>query len=122
MGRKLNQLTRPLLRGSGLILPSPMVPMKVWIVKDRLWRESTRSQFRQRLLILFQKRKDDRNDLPSDPTNNFSSPNISTRSLIITALDRDQSLVNLGPFALFEANSLPDHQIHRLLHHPNASR
>src|SRR6266567_9212805 len=110
MRRQLYQLAGFLLWRSS-VLSRSVSPMDFWVIEHRIWEFGTRRGFAQRFLIRLQQRKHNRDNLPCNPTHHFTPANILARFLVKTALDGNQALIDLAPFALLQPNGLPDHEV-----------
>src|SRR5215467_13766772 len=96
--------------------------MDLRVIEHRIgWFCSSR-ELAQGFLIGLEQHVDDRDDLPGNATDDLAFPSILTGSLIETALDGNQALVDLPPLAVLELDRLPDHQVHGLFHLPLAAR
>src|SRR5437879_3984003 len=120
MRRRLKQLHWLSPGKRSMILSFTMHSMDFGIIKGRSWWFHTECQLAHHLLIFLEQHRDHRDNLPCKPTNNFSPANISPGSLIVTALDRDQALIDSGPLTI-HFDGCPDDQIHHPFHLPCAS-
>src|SRR5260370_22556048 len=117
MLRQLDQLPRLFLSGSS-VLPCSVLSVEFRVIEYGIGWLCARSQFQKGLLIFFEQGEDDRDDLACNPTHDFALACIPTRSLVETAFDGNQVLVDLAPFAILELNRLPYNEVHHLFHLP----
>src|SRR6266568_7392449 len=117
MWRQFDHIGRLLLRESS-ILPRTMLTVGLRVVENWLWQLGPKRKLTQGLRIPFEQHKDDRDHLASNASHHLGAARVLARSLVVAALERDQALIEFDPFAVFQLNRMPHHQIHGMLHLP----
>jgi hypothetical protein len=103
-------------------LPRSVLAMDLRVIKHWIGRFYPSRELAQGFLIRLEEHVDDRDYLPGNATDDLASARILAGSLIETALDGNEALLDLPPFAVLELDRLPDHQVHGLFHLPLATR
>jgi hypothetical protein len=105
----------------GPILTLAMLSIHLWIKQLRrrrilAWRDST-----QQLCISFEQSVNRLGHLTGHATDHPLFPDMGMCPFVIGALGFDQSLIQVGPFVVPQANGLEDDQKQHLLHRPGPS-
>ncbi len=108
-------------RFQGPILTLAMLSMHLWIIQLRwrrvlAWRNSP-----QQLCISLEQSVDGLGHLTSYATDHPLFPDMGLRAFVIRAFRFDQSLIQLGPFIVPQANGLENDQEQHLLHRSGPS-
>src|SRR5579884_412766 len=117
MRRQFDHRGGLMLRESS-IMPRTMLTVDFQVVEDWLWQRGPKGQLTQGLRILFEQHKDNRDHLARNTSHHLGATRILACSLIVAAFERNQALIEFGPFRVFELNRMPHRQIHRVLHLP----
>lgn len=116
MNWKLDNVLHWRFRLHRLVVSLSVGPMDLWIVQQRRRRFLSLGYLAQRLGVLFEQGKDHLSDLPRQAAHDGQFPFVGPRSFVPTAFDRDQSLIELGPFAVFLLDGVADDEKKHLLH------
>src|SRR3989440_2441994 len=108
-------------RFQGSILPLTMLAMHLWIIQLRRWRFLARQDRAQQFCISLEQSVDGLGHLTGHATDHPLFPDMGLRAFVIRAFRFDQSLIQLGPFVVPQANGLEDDQKQHLLHRPGPS-
>src|SRR5260370_13005837 len=113
---KLNNSMRWWIRFHGLVLSLSMSPVNLWIIQSRGWWVLPFRDFTQGLGIFFEQGIDHLGDLSGQAAHQDEFALGGPRPLVPAALDRDQSLVELGPFTILLLDGIADDEEEHLLH------
>ena len=106
MIRKLNNSMRWCIRFHRLVLSLPMSSMNLWVIQGRRGRLLSVRDFAQDLSIFFEQAIDHLGNLVGQAAHHNEFAFVGSRAFVPAALDRNQALVELGPFTVLLLDGL----------------
>src|SRR5258706_738872 len=121
MSWKLNNVCRWRLRLHRLVFSLPMSPMHLWIVQQRRRRFLSLWNLPKRLGVLLEQGVDHFGNLASQAAHDHELSFVGSRAFVPAALDRNQALVEPGPFTILFLDGITDDEEEHLLHGSGSS-